>query len=118
MRTVLGILLMDDWWPSSFIGVSYTKVVDASFVPSTGEMVELWPDGPMHEVRHRYLAADGSAGVVLKNVVVDSKHELPTPNIQSFWRNHTTWWSVNEGEKLDSLLIANGWKAFSTKSST
>lgn len=106
----LHLMVMDDWWPSASTQTLYTKYLHAAFVPLPGEQVESWHDGPMFYVRQRYLQADGTAGVDLKRLVVDSKHELPAVYDDTFWRDHATWWTNSEGGPPEPLLLAHGWR--------
>jgi len=87
----------------------WTRTINMPDAPQRGERVELWPDGPMVEVKERWFNHRGEPYVDLRTCVIDpdsdeQRYQSHDP-VPTSW----SWWSAHERTPFRSGLTDGGW---------
>jgi hypothetical protein len=88
--------------------MGWQKEITAPFVPSPGDRIELWEDGPYTPVRERDLNWTGEGFVELAGVVIDPDANEETWQRRSGSIRNWSWYSEHQGS-LEEGLKQGGW---------
>src|SRR5215510_5340038 len=111
MRVRLYMTVQDqhDRWHGSHSEL-WSRTLTMPAAPQRGEKVELWPDGPMIEVKERWFSHKGEPHCDLRTCVID-----PDADEQRYQSHDTqprswSWFSKDRpDDPIRSRLVEGGW---------
>ena len=89
----------------------WRRTVDMPVCPQRGERIELWPEGPMVEVKERWFSHQGQPYCELRTCVIDPDDDEQRYHSHDPLPTTWIWWTADQRTRLRQGLLDGGWTA-------